>query len=371
MKIAVVYDWIDKWGGVERVLLTLHEILPDADFYTSYYDKRQAPWAEKLNIKTSFINKFPNFIKTNRLLSLPLYLFAFESFNLNDYDVVISVTSSFAKAVITGTTTFHICYLLTPTRFLWSHEDSYMGKLKTAMRPYSNYLKNWDKTVAQRPDKIISISQTVADRCRKYYGRESDVIYPPFDKEYWNDIKSKINNPASTAKRGEQKYFLVVSRLEKYKKVDLVVKTFNQLNQNLVIVGKGSQEKGLRQIAKNNIQFVKDITDEELGFLYSKAQVLIMPQEEDFGYVSLEAQFFGCPVIYYGKGGATETVIEDKTGISFDNQTVESLTDALERFGAISYNLRISTANLGRQNIEKYAKSEFEKRLTKVIISNF
>ena len=364
-KIAIVYDWIDKWGGVERVLLTLHEMFPKAIFYTSYFDGKNASWARNLKIETSFIQKLPKIIRGRRIVSLPFYPYVFESLNLNEYDLVISITSSFAKSVITKPDTFHLCYLLTPIRFLWSHENDYFpsSTKKKIVNPYLNYLKKWDKIVSQRPDQIISISKTVADRCKKYYGRESEVIYPPFDKEYWDKINSKPQLKT-------QNYYLVVSRLERYKKVDLVIKTFNQLqNLNLIIVGKGTEENKLKQMAGKNIQFVKDLSDEELSCLYSQAQALIMPQEEDFGYVALEAQFFGCPVIAYNKGGATETVIDGETGLFFNKQSVDSLTDALERFDKISYNLRENTVKFGWKNTEKFNKDRFIENFQRTIKS--
>jgi len=364
-KVAIVYDWIDKWGGVERVLLNIHEIFPNAVFYTSYFDKEKATWAKELNIKTSFLQNFPNMIKKNRILSTPFYPFVFESFNFSQYDLVISITSSFAKSVVTQPGTKHICYLLTPTRYLWSHRKDYLknSSINYLISGYLDYFKNWDQVTAQRPDKIISISETVQARCRKYYKRDTEVVYPGFDIEYWEGIKSKIINNKLQINNKYQilntKYFLVVSRLEPYKKIDIAIKVFNKLNKKLIIVGKGSQTEKLKQIAGNNITFLSEQSDIDLGSLYLNSQALIMPQEEDFGYVALESQFFGCPVIAYGKGGATETVIDGKTGIFFTGQTVQSLKRAVERFDSIEYNLRKNTAKFGIINIGKFSKERF------------
>lgn len=365
-KIAIVYDWIDKWGGVERVLLTFNEMFPQAHFYSSYFDEKKAPWAKNLKIRTSFIQKLPIFIKSRRVLSLPFYPYAFESFNFNNYDLVISVTSSFAKAVVTQPKTKHICYLLTPTRFLWSHYKQYLGSYGLAVKGYIESLKRWDKIAAQRPDEIITISQTVAARCEKYYGRKSQVIYPPFDTEYWNKIKSEfpISNNQFPIKfqNTNSKFFLIVSRLEPYKRVDLAVETFNKLpDENLIVVGKGSMEGKLKSMALKNIKFLKNLSDQGLTYLYSKAQALIMPQEEDFGYVSLEAQFFGCPIIAYNEGGAKETIVSGKTGILFEEQKPDSLKAALARFHTISYNLKESALRLAGKNVEKYNKENFIK----------
>lgn len=358
-KIAIVYDWIDKWGGVERVLLNLHEVFPEAVFYTSYFDKENASWAKNLKIKTSFLQNFPDFIKKNRILSFIFYPFAFESFDFSEYDLVISITSSFAKSVITKPGTKHVCYLLTPTRYLWSHEKEYFKNklLRRLVMGYLDQIKTWDFVVAQRPDKIISISETVRERCLKYYHRESVVVYPGFDFKYWEKIKFEIRN--SKYKILDTKYFLVVSRLEPYKKIDLAIKVFNKLNKPLVIVGEGSEEKKLKQMSGENIVFLSRISDAELGELCSNAQALIMPQEEDFGYVSLESQFFGCPVIAFNKGGASETVIEGKNGIFFDTQNEKSLKAAIERFDRIKYNLRSKLKEFGLKNIEKFGKEKF------------
>jgi glycosyltransferase involved in cell wall biosynthesis len=346
-RVAVVYDWIDKWGGVERVLLKFQEIFPEAVFYTSYFDKEKADWAKNFKIKTSFLQNFPNFIKKNRILSFIFYPFAFESFDFSDYDLVISVTSSFAKSIITKPGTKHICYMLTPTRYLWSHQKEY---LNNKLLGYTEMIKKWDYVAAQRPDKIISISETVRKRCLKYYRRNSEVIYPPFDTEYWKNIK-----PKATGK----KYFLVVSRLEPYKRIELIIKTFNRLKENLIIVGEGTEEVKLKQMAGDQITFLSKLSDQDLGGLYANAQALIMPQEEDFGYVSLEAQFFNCPVIAYKKGGAMETVLDGKTGLFFDRQKEIYLIRAIERFNKIKYNLKNKVSRYQQNNLEKFNTDKF------------
>lgn len=376
-KIAIVYDWMDKWGGVERVLLTLNEMFPKATFFTSYYNPKKAYWAKHLNINQSFIGKIPKFIKDSRIFSVILYPLAFESFNFNDFDLVISVTSSYAKSIITSPNTKHICYLLTPTRFLWSHQDDYLKKYVQYANFYIKYLKNWDLIAAQRPDKIISISETVSRRCEKYYGRKNDVVYPPFDLEYWENIRHRILTKKFKENKGSQldpnsnifssKFYLIVSRLEPYKKIDLAISLFKKFKKKLLIVGEGTQRNYLRSISDDNIHFFSKLTDLELGFLYSKAEALLMPQEEDFGYVSLEAQFFGCPVIAFGKGGAVETVIEDKTGILFNNQSVGDLRQAVERFEKIKYNLKLNMPKLVPSNLKRFSKMDFIKNFLNCI----
>ena len=370
-RIAIVYDWFDKWGGVERLLLTLSEIFPQAVFFTSYFNEQKAFWAKNLKVKTSFIQKLPKLIKSSRILSLPFYPLAFEAFDFSGYDLVISVTSSFAKGIITRPETYHICYLLTPTRFLWVDPNVYgiSSFKKIFFSPYLSYLKKWDKVASKRPDKIISISKTVAFRCRKLYQRESEVIYPPFDLDYWQKIGVKIKNKEPKINIKDNKYFLVVSRLEPYKKVDLIINVFNKLKDNLVIVGFGSQLNYLKKLSQKNVHFFSNLTDEQLATLYLNAKALIMAQEEDFGYVSLEAQFFSCPVIAYNKGGATETVIDKKNGIFFSEQKEESLLNALESFKAISYNLKARVKESNITQLQKFSKAIFIKKFKNLVFT--
>lgn len=364
-KIAIVYDWIDKWGGVERALLTLHETFPKAEFFTSYYDPETASWAKDLKIHTSFLQKFPDFIKKRRILSFPFYPYAFESFDFSGYDLVISVSSSFAKSVITRPGTIHVCYLLTPTRYFWIEPEIYLNGWRKIGKIFLPYLRKWDFVVAQRPDEVISISKTVQQRTKKFYRRESEVVYPPFDEEYWKKLTFEISHHViSNEVRNlvKRKYFLIVSRLETYKRIDIAVNTFNLLpHLNLIVVGTGSEEAQLKSFAKKNISFLKNITDNELAALYKSADALVMPQSEDFGYVALEAQYFGCPVISFKGGGSRETIVEDVTGIFFEKQHLLSLKAAIERFTKVSYNLRKSTAKLGVDHVKKFSKKEFIK----------
>ncbi len=355
-KIAIVYDWFDKWGGVERVLITFSKIFPEAVFFTSYLDADKALWAKKLSVKCSFLDKFPKFIKSNRLLSLPIFPFVFESFDFSDYDLVISITSAFAKSIVTKPTTRHVCYLLTPPRYIWSHREIYLSKIPHLLVQRFDYLKDYDQVTANRPDKMIAISKTVKKRCKKYYGRDSEVVYPPFDVDHWTDIKKKI---VGKTNRQKTEYYLLVSRLESYKRIDVAIRTFNHLNKELVIVGEGTQEGYLKEMAGNTVKFISGISDQRLGILYSEATALIMPQEEDFGYVALEAQFFGCPVIAFKKGGSVETVLENKTGIFFDDQTEKSLGQVVERFEKIKYNLKRNTIKIGPQNAGRFAQDVF------------
>lgn len=349
MKTAIVYDWIDRWGGVERLLLELHNQFPDADFFTSAVDLQKASWAKPLTIKTSFLQNLPDFIKKSRIISLLFYPFAFETLLFDQYDLVISVTSSFAKSIITKPDTKHICILLTPSRYLLLYPHPFeKGLFSFLLSPYLSFIRRWDKIAAQRPDHIIAISDTVSKRCKTYYHRESTVIHPPFDVNYWMSLKNFLNPQSRLLPKGWDTYYLVVSRLEPYKKVDLVIKAFNQLPQRrLVVVGTGSLLAYYKSLSRENTIFLQDIDDSRLASLYTNANALIMMQEEDFGYTALESQFFGCPVLAFGEGGVRETVIEGKTGIFFSHQTPDALMATLERFDKISYNFKRNMQILG------------------------
>ncbi len=353
MKTALVYDRVNKWGGAERVLLALHEIFPEAPLYTSVYNSKTAPWAKVFSkVIPSFLQKIP-FASSNHEFLGALTPIAFESFDFSKYDLVISVSSEAAKGIITKPGTLHICYCLTPTRYLWSGYDIYFKNpvLGFLSKPVVLYLRKWDKIAAQRPDVMVAISSEVAKRIKKYYGREADVIYPPVKLAY---------SEKRTADRNK-KYYLVVNRLVLYKKVDLVIEVFNQLKWPLIVVGTGSEERRLKSMSKSkNIKFVGEVADGDLINYYQGTRALIMPQEEDFGMVSIEAQAVGVPVIAYKKGGSLETVVEGKTGIFFDHQTPESLIAAIERFDKMQFNRRELVNNAERFSQEKF-KNEFKR----------
>lgn len=351
-RIAIVYDWIDKWGGVERVLLHFHSLFPEAHFFTSAVDYKAAQWAKHLSIHSSFLQSFPEGIRSQRALLLPLFPLAFESFQFNEYDLVISITSAFAKGVITKPDTKHICYLLTPPRYLWSHINDYIPPIfQWVGKPLHTHLKKWDSYASKRPDGYISLSNTTADRAKEHYNVTSPVVYPPFDTRYWDSKQKELKKSLHIT--FSKPYYLWVGRMESYKKPELVLEAAKQIStHSFIFVGTGSLERYLKQKAPSNCQFTGPIPDNELSTLYSHAEALIMPQNEDFGYISLEAQYHGCPVIAYRKGGACETVKEGISGVFFDEQTVHSLVSRLERFEQISYNLRRSTT-LIRKSIEK------------------
>lgn len=355
MKVALVYDRVNKWGGAERVLLALHKIFPEAPLYTSVYNKKTAKWAESFDIKTSFLQSFPLAKSYHELYAL-LMPIAFESFNFDKYDLVISVTSEAAKGIITKPGTVHICYCLTPTRYLWSGYEDYFKNpvLRLFSKPAVSYLRSWDKIASQRPDKYISISTAVKNRMLKYYDKDSEIIYPPLQIEI-NNQKSIINNKNAG-------YFLVVSRLVYYKRVDIAVKAFNKLGFPLKIIGTGSEEESLKKQANSNIEFLKNLTDEKLSFYYKNSKALIFPGLEDFGLAMVEAQSFGKPVIAFRGGGALDIIKEGVTGEFFESQTHESLIKALEKFNNKSYN-----SSLCKENSLRFSFENFKSRLLNII----
>lgn len=369
MKVALVYDRLNKWGGAERVLLALHKLFPLAPLYTSVYDKKKAPWADVFDVRTSFLQNFP--LTTHHELYAFLMPLAFEGFDFDEFDLVISVTSEAAKGIITKPQTKHICYCLTPTRYLWSGYDEYFRNplLRLVSRPVVWYLKFWDKIAAQRSDTYIAISKEVQGRIKKYYGRASEVVYPPLMMR--GPVASlppasapltvrAVGSPSS----GATPYFLIVSRLVPYKKIDLAVKAFNKLKLPLKIIGAGIEMGRLRAMAGSTIEFLGYLTDKELVRYYSECRALVFPGLEDFGLTILEAQSFGKPVIAFKGGGALETIIEGKTGLFFDQPTIESLIKTIKQFNNMKFNQGDCI-----KNARKFSFEKFEKEFAELILN--
>lgn len=391
MKLAIVYDWADKFGGAERILSVLRQMYPNADWYTSAVDVKRAPWARAYHFHTSFLQGFPLWIRRSRLLSFFLYPLAFESFDFSGYDMVLTITSSFAKGIITRPGTRHICYLLTPTRWLWDDEvfavgESKFGLLGLFLRLVRRRLQRWDSIAAQRVDEFMCISKEVQDRCFRYYKRESTLIYPYFDETYWQGLispKPTVTDSASSTvlvhdkSKGEKctihtPYFLVVSRLEIYKRIDLAIQAFKLLQQSkelegysLVIVGTGSQARQLRQLAgrDHRIIFLTEVTDRDLAKLYRAAVALVMPQKEDFGYTACEAIACACPVVCFALGGQTEIVENGLQGQHFHEQTPSAIAKSLVQTSKLRYN-RDSYEN---SHIRRWGRDTFVAAFTKKI----
>ena len=348
MNIALVHDWLTNVAGAERVLLTLHEIYPEAPIYTSVFDPKKAKPFADLNIKTSVLQKFP-LLKKHRELLVPLTPFAFENINLSKYDVVISSTTFAAKGVITKPETVHICYCHTPTRYLWMPEldpRSDSGNFSWLRKKIRPKLLEWDKAAAQRVDYYISNSDYTGRRIKKFYNRNSVTVYPPVD----------VNRFKIAGADRVKDHYLFVSRLVGYKRCDIVVEAFNKLGLPLKIIGSGPEKKRLQKIAKSNIEFLGFLSDDELRKYYEEAKAFIFAAEEDFGIVPVEAMSAGRPVIAFGRGGAKETVVPGITGEFFENQSWESLAEVVKTFNHDKYN---------PETIRKHAKQFSEERFKK------
>ncbi|CAN5120192.1 glycosyltransferase family 4 protein [soil metagenome] len=357
MKVALVYDRVNKWGGAERVLLALHELFPDAPLYTSVYNAETAPWAKVFTVRTSFLQHFP-FAKSSHELYALFMPLVFESFSFDEFDTVISITSEAAKGIITKPGTRHICYCLTPTRYLWSGYSEYFANyvLKFVSFPLISYLRFWDKISGSRPDQFVAISREVQKRISTYYKKDAVVIYPPvtLGTRYKVDTKAK--------KKQKQDYFLIVSRLVSYKRIDLAIEACNRLKLPLKIVGTGMQEEYLKSIAGETIEFLGRLTDEQIIGYYCECTALLFPGSEDFGLTILEAQSFGKPVIAYKAGGALETIREGKTGEFFFPQTSAALERKLEKFKQNKYNSRDSI-----DQAKKFDKKQFFKQMQAIL----
>lgn len=376
MKVALVYDRVNKIGGAERILLALHKLFPNAPLYTSVYNKETAGWAHNFTIKTSFLQKIP-FAKTHHEFFAPFMPLAFESFSFEKYDLVISVSSEAAKGIITSQKTKHIAYILTPTRYLWSGYENYFQNilLKTISLPVVWYLRVWDRQAVQRVDVVAAISKEVQKRVKKYYQRESNVVYPPVgigaEVAYENFLGhavrlSSSKNFVSSPRKNKNSYFLVVSRLVPYKRIDIVIEACNELNLPLKIVGTGSMENNLKKLAGPTVEFVGSLTDKQLAWYYKNCRALIFPGEEDFGITVVEAQLFGKPVIAYRSGGALETVVQGKTGEFFFPQTARALVKVLKTFNEEKY----KNPDCKKQ-AEKFSFGEFKKNFIKVLKQEF
>lgn len=345
MNVAIVYDRVTKWGGAERVLLALHRIWPKAPLYTAVYDPHNAKWARVFKVRPSFLQKIPFANKAHELLPWATPV-AFESFDLDGYDVVLSVTSSDAKYVLTKPDTLHVCYCLTPTRYLWSGYLEYQehpglgaasGIARYVHKRMTPRLRDWDLVASSRPDYYIAISERVRDRIRTYYGRDPlKVIYPPVNTQVF---AKKTHPPAF-----EGEYFLTVSRLVGYKRIDIIIQAFNELGWQLVIIGAGRDARRLRSLAGRNILFLKNVPDRELASWYQHCRAFVYAADEDFGIAPVEALSAGKPIVAYKNSAVAEMIQDGETGELFSRQTVFDLVNALKRAKSRWYDSSLCTA---------------------------
>ncbi len=350
VKIAYTHDWLYKFAGAEIVLSTMEEIYK-APIYTLFYANECIDnlGVDTSYIHSSFLNNIPNIHKIYKNF-LPLYPFAFGKFDLSEYDIVISSSHSAAKGFRKSKNQLHICYCHTPMRYIWDMYDSYMEKMPLYKRaPFyatAKLLRKWDVENSKNVDFFMANSHFVAKRIEKIYGRKSKVIYPPVD----------INRFKLERKKDD--YYLFVGRIiNAYKKTDLVVESFNRLGKKLIVVGDGDDLQKIKSIAKNNIEFTGWMKSENVKEIMSKAKALILPSIDDFGIVSIEAQACGTPVIAYGEGGATETVINGETGIFFNEQSADAIVKAVNIFEKMKYEFNVE---LIRRNAERFSKSRFK-----------
>jgi len=357
MKVALVHDYLNQMGGAERVVMALHEIFPDAPIYTSIYDpKRVDPAFQKMDIRTSFMQKLPMVTKHHQPY-LPFYPFAMERLDLRGYDLVLSSSSAFGKGVITRPETMHICYCHTPMRWCWNYDEyverEQLGKVARSILPFLiTWLRTWDQTSAMRVDHFIANSPVVAERIRKYYRRESVVIPPPVEASRFDfDPHAQPED-----------YFLVLGRLIPYKRVDLAIEACNRLQLPLVIIGDGRDMERLKKLAGPTIRFLGRLPDAEVTYYYAHCRALLFPGEEDFGITPLEAQASGRPVIAYGVGGALASVIAGMTGEFFTEPTVESLVEVLSTFAEGRYDPQVI-----RNHALEFDKPRFHRRIQQFI----
>lgn len=385
LKVAFVYDWATtQYGGAEQVLLALHQLFPQAILYTSSYDPQRATWAHNFTVRSSFLQKIP-FVRHSHLFMAPCLTFAFETFDLSEFDLIISVSSAAAKAVITRADQLHICYLLNPNRYLYEYSDHFLTSLpfhnwpilRSLLRRFSHYLVKLDQQASFRPDIMVAISRLVAERVKNYYGfTPQEILYPPLDLNMRQGLsyqKAKYHQKHLAA---AENYFLLVSRLVAYKKIEVAIKACIHLQKKLVIVGRGPEEKALRRLARQLelqlgkqpeefIVFKKNLHPRLLAKTYLSCQAVVMPGVEDFGLTALEANLFGKAIILNQQSGAAEVIQDGVTGIHIpyhtgesDQQLQKNLEASLEKFEQTRFNYQVLS-----KNAQEYGTTNF--------ISNF
>ena len=366
MRIALVHDDLIQFGGAENLLLALHELWPDAPVYTAVASKKWKKICKekKINLRTSFMQKLPLSVQLNRYYApFLIHPLAFESFDFSDFDLVISSSTRYAHGIITKPGTLHICYMNSPGRMFWESskyfEDETYGILrpiKILAKPFLSlplsYLREWDYVAAQRVDYFIANSSRSREKIKRYYGREADVAHPFVDYEKLSRRESMLGD-----------YYVVLTRLAYWKKVDIAIEACNKLKLNLKVVSEGPALAYLKKIAGPTVEFLGYVNDEKRGIILSGARALINTQEEDFGIVPLEAMASGKPVVAFGKGGVLETVVPGRTGEFFHEQTAESLTALLESFHPEKYDPKEC-----REQAKQFEKGVFMSQMKKLVL---
>lgn len=353
MKFALVHDWLNQMGGAEDVLANLVAMYPDSPIYTSIYAADIMPDVyRQWDIRTLWMNRLPA-IHRHHQPYLPLYPLAWGGLDLSAYDVVLSNKSGFCHGFRYGDNTLHICYCLAPTRYVWQL-DSYIAReglgkwAERGLRPLIAYLRRWDYRAAQRVHHFIAISSEIRARIQRYYGRDSVIIYPPVDTSRFQ--------PVAPQEVGD--YFLIVSRLIPYKRIDLAVQAATRLGVPLKIGGQGRDMERLRAMAGPTVEFLGYVPDDALPELMARCRAFIFPGLEDFGITPVQAQAAGRPVIAYGGGGALDTVLPAITGEFFSEMTVDALTQVMAQFDAGRY-----APQRIREQALRFDKQQFERQL--------
>jgi glycosyltransferase involved in cell wall biosynthesis len=351
MELALVHDWLNHLWGAEDVLETLVGMYDEAPIYTSIYWRAGMPTIyREWDIRTSWMDRLPGIYRHHQPY-LPLYPLAFGRLDLSAYPMVLSNKSGFCHGIRTGANTTHICYCLTPTRYVWRYEEyaareTLPSTVRLMLTPLIRWLRRWDYQAAQRVDHFIAISTEVQARIRLYYDRDSTIIFPPVDTQRF-----------SLAERHDD-YFLIVSRLIPYRRIDLAVRAFNRLGLPLVIAGVGHDREVLEAMANSNITFLGYVPDADLPDLFRRCRAYVLSGDEDFGIAPVQAMAAGRPVIAYAAGGALDTVIPGETGLHFKELTPESLAAALQQFEDLSFDSTVI-----RRHAERFDRSNFEHKL--------
>ncbi len=350
--VALVHDWLITLGGAERALLALHRLYPGAPVFVALHDTRRLPDVYKtLDLRASWLQRFPKSAEHHRAL-VPLMPFAFRALDLRGYKIVISSSHACAKGVQIDRDAVHICYCHTPMRYVWDLAPLYRRTLSPWIQPVAQLaqasLRSWDRRSARGVTYFIANSRFVAERIRRHYHRQSTVIYPPVDVDYYTPGEGDVDD-----------FFLIVSRLVPYKRVELAVEAFNQLGRRLVIVGDGPESPRLRALARPNVTLVGEVSDETLREYYRRCLALVFPGEEDFGIVPVEAHACGRPVIAFNGGGVRETVVDGRTGILFPQQSVTALAAAVRSFDPSAFD-----AGVIRRQAERFSERTFHTQIS-------
>jgi len=336
MRVALVHDWLDTLGGADRVLIELHRMFPEAPIYTLFARKSFVEqYFPGATIYTSWLQNVP--WRRNAAFAM-LMASAMESFDLSEYDLVISSSSVFAKGLVLKPKTRHICYCYSPAREAWDRAHASRGLFSSLGK---HVFRLWDRSTVSRVDRFVAISSHVQNRIKKFYQRDSTVVHPPL-------TVGSADNPID---RG---YYLIVSRLYRHKNITVAIEAFNKLGYTLHIVGEGPHKEHLKSISGTNIHFLGFLNERDLSEQYRNARAFIMPQEEDFGLTPIEAMAHGKPVIALRKGGALESIKEGITGEFFDDPIPEALSDAVRRFNNTRYDPSVIESHVQRFSVDRF-----------------